>query len=32
MAWARDAHLEALLPLLRAGNSRLARWQKRMAA
>jgi peptidoglycan/xylan/chitin deacetylase (PgdA/CDA1 family) len=29
---ARDAHLEALLPLLRAGNSRLTRWQKRMAA
>jgi peptidoglycan/xylan/chitin deacetylase (PgdA/CDA1 family) len=28
----RDPHLEALLPLLRAGNSRLARWQKRMAA
>jgi peptidoglycan/xylan/chitin deacetylase (PgdA/CDA1 family) len=29
---ARDAHLEALLPLLRAGNARLTRWQKRMAA
>jgi len=29
---ARDAHLGALLPLLRAGNSRLTRWQKRMAA
>jgi len=28
----RDGHLDALLPLLRAGNSRLARWQKRMAA
>lgn len=28
----RDAHLELLLPLLRAGNSRLTRWQKRMAA
>ena len=28
----RDAHLGALLPLLRAGNARLARWQKRMAA
>lgn len=28
----RDAHLEALLPLLRAGNARLTRWQKRMAA
>jgi peptidoglycan/xylan/chitin deacetylase (PgdA/CDA1 family) len=28
----RDAHLDALLPLLRAGNSRLTRWQKRMAA
>ena len=28
----RDAHLESLLPLLRAGNSRLTRWQKRMAA
>jgi peptidoglycan/xylan/chitin deacetylase (PgdA/CDA1 family) len=28
----RDAHLEALLPLLRAGNSRLTRWQRRMAA
>jgi peptidoglycan/xylan/chitin deacetylase (PgdA/CDA1 family) len=29
---ARDAHLDALLPLLRAGNARLTRWQKRMAA
>ena len=29
---AHDAHLEALLPLLRAGNSRLTRWQRRMAA
>lgn len=29
---ARDAHLELLLPLLRAGNGRLTRWQKQMAA
>lgn len=27
-----DAHLETLLPLLRAGNMRLARWQKHLAA
>jgi peptidoglycan/xylan/chitin deacetylase (PgdA/CDA1 family) len=29
---AEDAHLQSLLPLLRAGNPRLARWQKQLAA